>query len=66
MHYTPSLSLDACLKYTQIELELLLDIDKLDFIKKGIRGGISQSSYRFAEANNKYTKDFDPLIESSF
>ncbi len=61
-----SLSWDACLKYTKVELELLSDIEKLDFIKKGIRGGISQSCYRFAEANNKYMKDFDPLHESSF
>lgn len=62
----PSLSLDACLKYTKIELDLLSDIDMIDFIRKGIRGGISQCSCRFVEANNKYTKDYDSSHESNF
>lgn len=61
----PSFSLDACLKYTKVKLELLSDIEMLDFIKKGIRGGISQSSCRFAEANNKYTKNYDSNAHES-
>lgn len=61
----PSFSLDACLKYTKIELDLLSDIDIIDFVKKGIRGGISQVSCRYAEANNKYVDGYDPKVHES-
>ena len=34
--------------------------------EKGIRGGICQVTCRYAEANNKYTKNYDKDKESSF
>ena len=42
-HYfsSPGLSWDAMLKMTQIELELISDINMHLFIEKGMRGGIS-------------------------
>ncbi|CAH1099545.1 unnamed protein product [Psylliodes chrysocephalus] len=62
----PSLSWDAMLKYTQIELELLTDIDMLHFFNKGIRGGVAQCSKRKAEANNTFLPNFDPLKPESY
>ena len=38
----------------------------LIMIEKGIRGGITQSIYRYAEANIKYMKNYNKKKESSF
>ena len=58
-HYytSPGLAWDACLKMTEVKLELLSDVDMLLMIEKGIRGGVSMVSKRFARANNKYMGD---------
>ena len=67
-HYytSPGLAWDACLKETGQELELLHDYDMLMMFEKGIRGGITHISKRYAEANNKYMKDFSPDKPSKF
>ena len=64
----PGMAWDAMLKLTEIELELLEEgqIDMLLMIEKGIRGGISNAFKRYAKANNKFMKDFDPAEKSSF
>ncbi|PFX12774.1 putative uncharacterized transposon-derived protein F54H12.3 [Stylophora pistillata] len=63
----PGLAWDACLKLTEIELELLSDINMLHMFEAGIRGGISMISTRHAKANNKYMeKSFDPSQPSKF
>ena len=67
-HYyaSPGLAWDACLKETGQELQLLHDYDMLMLFEKGIRGGISHISKRYAEANNKYMVDYNPDEPSTY
>ena len=59
-YYTaPCLAWDACFKEIKQEIQLLKDYDVLMMFEQGIRVGISHISERYAEANNKYMKDFD-------
>ena len=62
----PGLAWQACLKKTNVELELLKDYDVLLMIEEGIRGGICHAVNRYAHANNHYMKDYDKTKESSY
>ena len=62
----PGLAWQACLKKTNVKLELLNDYDMLLMVKEGIRGGICHSIHRYAKANNKYMKNYDKSKESSY
>ena len=62
----PGLAWQACLKKTEVKLELLTDYQMLLMIEEGIRGEMCQSTQRYAKANNKYLKNYDKSIESSY
>ena len=67
-HYftSPGLSWDALLKMTGVNLELLTDHDMHLFVERGIRGGISMVSKRYAKANNPLLKDYDKSKPNSY
>ena len=63
---SPSLAWNAMLKMTNIQLELMTDVDMHQFIEKGIRGGISYIAHRHSKANNKYMKGYNKNEPSSY
>ena len=67
-HYftSPSFSWDAMLKMTDIQLELMVDIDMFQFIEKGMRGGISYITNRYGKANNKYMREYNEKAPSKY
>ena len=69
-HYltTPSLTWDACLKYTKAELELITDPELFLFFESGMRGGMLVIIHRYARANNPYLKpdDYDSTQPHSY
>ena len=62
----PGLAWQACLKKANVNLELLTDVHMLLMIEEGIRSGMCQSMHRYAKANNKYMKNCNKNIESSY
>ena len=62
----PGLPQQAYLKQTEVNLELLTDYHMLLMIEEEIRGGMCQSTHRYAKANNKYMTNYDKNIDSSY
>ncbi|XP_071642960.1 uncharacterized protein [Temnothorax longispinosus] len=59
-YYTlPGYTWDAMLRYTGVRFELLTDIDMAMFVERGIRGGLSQCSLRYARSNNRHVPTYD-------
>ena len=61
LHYytAPGLTWDVMLKITEVEIDLISDPDMYLMVERGIRGGISTITKRYAKANNKCTKGYD-------
>ena len=53
-------------KKTEVELDLLTDVDMLLMVEEGIRSGICHAKHRCAKANNKYMENSDENKESSY
>ena len=62
----PGLAWQACLKKTEVKLELITNYSMLLMIEKGIRGGICQATHTYAKANKKYIKNYNENNESSY
>ncbi|XP_050066531.1 uncharacterized protein LOC126555674, partial [Aphis gossypii] len=66
-YYTaPGMSFDCCLKITEVQLELLSDYDQLLMTEAAIRGGLTQASMRYAQANNNKVPDYDSTKPDSW
>ena len=62
----PGLAWQDCLKKTEVELELITDVDILLMIEKRIRGGICYAIHKYAKANNKDIIYYDENKEISY
>ena len=60
------LAWQACLKKTEVELELITNPDMLLMVENGIKGGICHAILRYAKAKDKYMKDYNKDKEESF
>lgn len=57
----PGLSYDCMLKYTGSKIDYVYQKDVYNFLKRGVRGGISMIPHREFKANNPLLpKDYDP------
>ena len=68
-YYTaPGFSWDAMLKMTGVKIECFKEgqLDMLQMVQQGMRGGMSMISTRYAKANNKYMTNYNPNEASSY
>lgn len=67
-HYftSPGVSWESLLKMYGGSLDLLTDEDMILMFEKGMRGGISMISKRYAKANNTKMENYDKDVKSSY
>ena len=53
-------------KMTDINLELITDIDMYKMVETGLRGGVSYIANRYSKLNNKYLSDYDKNKDSLY
>ncbi|CAB4445979.1 unnamed protein product [Rhizophagus irregularis] len=60
-HYVsaPGMFNDSLYKSSGAELKLMTDMDEYLMVEKGIRGGMTMASHRYAKANNPKCPDYD-------
>ena len=49
----------SSLKKTKVKLNLLIDINMLPMVRKGIKNEACHAVHRFTKAYNKYEKDYN-------
>lgn len=59
-------SWDAMFWFSDFNLKLISDIEKYQFIKSTIRGGMSMIYNGYAEANKKFLKSYDANKRTSY
>ena len=67
-YYTlPNFAFDAMLKLPGIEIDLVYEQEMYEMIEAGLRGGMTQTTCKKVEANNKYMgSDYDKNKASSY
>ncbi len=66
-YYTlPNFGWDAMLYKTGIKLDNITDLEMYEMIEQGLRGGMCQVSHKHAKANNKYMKEYNKDVISSY
>ena len=58
----PGLTWSACLKKTKIEWELPTDLDMIQMVEKGIRGGVCHAIHWYPKVSNKYMRDYKKIV----
>ena len=56
----PGLSYDCMLKYTKCKLDFIYNKETYDFLRRGLRGGVSMITHRFEESNHPQLDSYDP------
>ena len=62
----PNFAWDAMLKYTNVQLDLVYDLEMYQMLEKGKRGGMCGVSHKHAIANNQYLSNYDENTPSSY
>ena len=62
----PSLAWQACLKVSNVQLDLITNSEMLLMIEEAVRGGITQVITKSSVANNKYMQNYYQNEDSSF
>lgn len=58
-HTAPSLAWAAALLTTKVELEIIKDVEMLNFLDRGLIGGYSAVHHQYSTANNPGMHDYD-------